>query len=601
MLVRLATPTVLESAAGRPFERPVPRKCGPFTTSAKRWQGSYCMIPAAVAIAAGVRPRSRTTLRAVATAPSTVNRVSSPRSLVSGVRVLSVQQHPGSPSQLDVVRVEDPEFVGMSLQVVVPAGLWQSGDTGLLLAVGSTVPPSVLEKAGYADVLKLAMKQGQLEAPLAVNNVASQGLLVALDSLDRSPNEEEGGSSSSQVHGIPIFQNRVCIRLGFLGGDFSGSSGADQSVEAVLRKALLQAGVVPSGLKPPFLRLSRTDKGVHARMFCLSPPLLKLRANDLRPDGSCPGLRLALNQRLPSSLRVLEVSRLPFNADLSSVCTSREYRYYLPRRMLGGGERPDPQSELVLANLLGQLAVGEQCFLNFTRPELNAGVDQELRRTEEGEKWLQKMCGHKRRRRLAVFPPDSRRDSELPPVPEIARSMTVRQLLQSELLLVRSKKAEGPLKASAEEDEHLFESGPAEWQQAVPVTKATLSSEIGMDPEALLCVRLVGSGFLTQMVRLLVGSACAVAVGNLEPEEFEAALAAEEVVDLTEFMAPPLGLVLHEQHIDKGAAPWLVSESASSAADAWLYSRVLPSLQRAWNASPLRGNWLSQTAVTWAS
>ena len=82
-------------------------------------------------------------------------------------------------------------------------------------------------------------------------------------------------------------------------------------------------------------------------------------------------------------------------------------------------------------------------------------------------------------------------------------------------------------------------------------TREIFGAEVLEDPGSeLVCVRLVGSGFMYNMVRLLVGAACAAGRGELEEGAFEEALAARHHVDLSRAIAPAHGLVLHAQRVD---------------------------------------------------
>ncbi|CAJ1397091.1 unnamed protein product, partial [Effrenium voratum] len=311
-------------------------------------------------------------------------------------------------------------------------------------------------------------------------------------------------------------------------------------------------GVVPPMQKPPFQRLSRTDAGVHARSFRLVAPLLRIQATDLRRDGTCPGLCDALNRRLPEGLRCLEVARLPFLGNLPAACVAREYRYYLPRSLLGpGGGDFDAVVEQRF-NAALNLCVGRWPFLNFTRPENMGALEAELRSVPENESWLRELFGHRRRRRERGFPPENRVAVPALPAPEVAREMTTRELRACELM-------PGSVKA------------------------------FGSDTE-LLVVRLVGEGFLNSMVRLLVGACAAAARGALPLSELRAALAAERVVDLSEFLAPAAGLVLHEQHLDKEKVPWLPFTGAE-AAEEFLREEILVRVERVWQKTRGMGQW----------
>ncbi|CAJ1454073.1 unnamed protein product [Effrenium voratum] len=242
------------------------------------------------------------------------------------VEVLEVIQHPRKP-ELALVEVTDPDFPeGPPLPVAAEAERWKVGDKAALMQVGSQVPKAapvqglLRQLAGAA----LARSRGAMEGPLDLAKLPSVGLLFPVGACE-------------EPQPLEAFQSRVALEVAFAGADFRGSLGSEDSVEAAVRNALLQVGVVPPMQKPPFQRLSRTDAGVHARSFRLVAPLLRIQATDLRRDGTCPGLCDALNRRLPEGLRCLEVARLPFLGNLPAACVAREYRYYLPRSLLGPG------------------------------------------------------------------------------------------------------------------------------------------------------------------------------------------------------------------------------------------------------------------------
>lgn len=474
------------------------------------------------------------------------------RQLLAEVEVLSVALHPSKPRDLVVVQVTDPDFPDAPPLPVVTEPLWCTGDKALLLQVGCRVPKNVARFQGLFRELAgaaLAKNQGAMEGPLKVAGVESMGLLLPWPGSARKREQRE-----KDLERLEAFQSRVAIQLAFCGDDFRGSLGSDASVEVAVRNALLQVGVVPAMQKPPFQRLSRTDAGVHARSFWLVVPLLRVQASDLEADGTCPGLAAALNRRLPESLRILEVVRIPFASDVPVACEAREYRYYLPRSLVGPcrGE-VDLAVESRLAAAL-RCCQGRWPFLNFTRPENYNALEQELRRTQETERWLRELFGHRRRRRERGYPPDNRVATNplLQLVPEEGRELTIRELGECELM---------------------------------PGSITAVDST-----EEFLCIRMVGEGFLNSMVRLVVGSCFAVARGILPISELREALEAKSVVDLSEFVAPAAGLVLHDQHFDAKKVPWLPF-SGTEAADSYLREQILPRVERAWRKTRSPGVW----------
>lgn len=484
--------------------------------------------------------------------------------LVSEVTLVSVWPHP-SVEDLEIAKVGDPDFVGAMLQLVVEAGRWKPGDKGLLLKVGSEIPRKVASFSGsFKELfgLALASKSGALEGPVILAGAASQGMLIPFPEQEEPSRMGFIDQLQHTVRPIEWLQARIVFEIAFRGDGFRGSCGSEQSVEWALRSALLQVGVVPPYQKPAFLRLSRTDAGVHARSFRISAPLIRLKAADIQQDGSCPGLTNVLNRRLPPTLRILQVTRVAFNADLAGACTAREYRYYLPRSLFftAAGEVDFAFEERFAARL--KSCTGERCFFNFTRPEVYAALEEQMKMMSDTDRWFQDFKGFKRSRREKGFPVDTRvaEQTSLKTIPEVAVDMTTRKLCSCELL------------------------------SAVPIGR---SDSLGANTtsEEFLCVRLVGEGFLSSMVRMLVGVCCAAARGVLPMEEFEASLEAKEVVDVAEFLAPAQGLVLHDQHLDQEKLPWFAVDRSASAADAFQSDHIFPMLQQAWQKSPSMGTW----------
>ncbi|CAM9243178.1 unnamed protein product [Chrysoparadoxa australica] len=127
---------------------------------------------------------------------------------------------------------------------------------------------------------------------------------------------------------------------------FSGGMTAEKkpavplrTVESELLEALFKAGCINSGNKGDLKRLgysrsSRTDKGVHAVKTLVCMKLL-VPPGDQTELGSFPSLPALINAQCPPDLRVFSVCRVPKSFDSRNTCSWREYRYYMPKSIIG--------------------------------------------------------------------------------------------------------------------------------------------------------------------------------------------------------------------------------------------------------------------------
>eukprot|EP00439_Symbiodinium_sp_Y106_P026645 s8104_g3.t1 len=74
-------------------------------------------------------------------------------------------------------------------------------------------------------------------------------------------------------------------------------------------------------------------------------------------------------------------------------------------------------------------------------------------------------------------------------------------------------------------------------------------------------------------------------------KRLKAALEAEQVVDLSEFVAPAAGLVLYQQHFDEEKIPWLPLDRSAEEGEAFFRDAILSRVERAWGKTRSLGPW----------
>eukprot|EP00930_Biecheleria_cincta_P069551 TRINITY_DN5727_c2_g1_i1.p1 TRINITY_DN5727_c2_g1~~TRINITY_DN5727_c2_g1_i1.p1 ORF type:complete len:778 (-),score=103.49 TRINITY_DN5727_c2_g1_i1:69-2402(-) len=466
--------------------------------------------------------------------------------MAAQTKVLSIRNCRCRSDAFAVATVADQDFPGEYLEILIEANSWSVGDDGILLPLGTRVSPSAV--SGHWSEKYLSCRGWEVHR-IFIGDEESQGILLQLglgnSSLPSCMPTNMIDILLSTDHPRRV-ERRVVIEFSFDGSDFRGSEVSDcASVGGSVRDALLCLGVIPAGREKSITRskrwqsVSRTDAGVHARSFVLALPSLSLNSQYWRPGPmQCEEFRAALNAALPSSIRAIFMWGAPYSAQLRSVATEREYCYYLPRTILGapaGGSTEEATLSRVLQHFKG-----ESSFANFT----DIGQCSQLERFYKGSKhadFIRRYYDCRRRRRETGYAEGTQVDSTPLKVPAQLRFLTKRTVLAAEL--------------AASPD------------------------------EAFLCLRIVASGFLYNMVRLLVGTACAVACGFLDEQILLRALAAEDIVDLTEFKACAAGLVLHRQHFDLSRAGWLTAPGGDYA-DQFLHDVILPAVKQSWLSIP---------------
>lgn len=273
---------------------------------------------------------------------------------------------------------------------------------------------------------------------------------------------------------------------------------------------------------------------------------LNLPGAELLQDRSCPALVESLNKELPAELRVFQAAWIPPGADLVGTCLSREYHYVLPRTTLG----PEPAQTVERLRDLLPTIIGTHCFANFTALARHNMLKWRLKHIQAGQLWVEHANAHRQQRRLKRYPVGTNVAVQALEIPAELRSLMERELLVADL-------------AGSEDDDFI-------------------------------CIRLVGTGFLYNMVRLVVGTLSAVARGTLAEEVLREALAGKRCVDLSECLAPAHGLLLYAQYTDSARAPWLPTTGGASASR-FLRQTIHPEVRRAWHA------WLHTASTRGAS
>jgi len=359
---------------------------------------------------------------------------------------------------------------------------------------------------------------------------------------DDPPNEPSALEACLGIQASSAVERRVILDLAFVWSDFHGSAvNKKANVCGAVCDAIVSVGAAPPSRRKPLCKstrwqaISRTDKGVHARSFCLATPV-SLAFDDWNPGRDCVQLAAAINAQLPGTVRVLRATGIPCSLNLKSLVRSREYRYYLPRSALSSSGN---EGIAALARVL-RLFEGTRSFVNFT----NIFVANQLKgRRNKHTDFMRRRFNWLKKRREKGFPQGSQ-------VPDIPMEIPMDFHRQSQRTL----------------------------QRAELLTEDNSS-------DGLLCVRLVASGFMYHMACLIVGAACAVAAGHLDERILQLALAGEEAVDISEFKATPQGLVLFSQSLDLGTISWL-SAPGGVESDAFWTECILPEVRRAWSTEP---------------
>lgn len=486
-------------------------------------------------LVASCRDRSFTNSRASGVRHSTLwclssLRIACPKTQIMILTPLVTKQA----NNFAVAVVADPDFSGETLTIVVEGDGWREGQQCFLVPLDARLHPDLALGQWFRPFLE---QNNWVVRPMFVKGQTSQGLLLPLTS---SAADISGGLIQPiAFEWMPRLERRFVLELGFVGSRFRGSQVGPKSVLGLVEDALGRIKMVPSSRRKALHHsknwesASRTDTGVHARCFCLALPALKVSSEQWTPSKSCSSIVAALNSELPASVRIFGAICAPFATKLKHIVSAREYRYYLPP---AASINPEAQSRL---QVLLKKYVGVHPFVNFT----DVGNARQLDRFCKNPKnlgFIERLYHDRNVRRDAGFPQKGRLPTEPLQVPTQLAQMTTREILDVEF---------------------------------IPSNEQTLA-----------CVRIVGTGFLYNMIRLLVGSACAVVQGLLDETSLSMAILGEQIVDLTEFKAAPQGLVLYRQSMDAERAPWLTLEQELM--DSFFCDSILPAIREAWRTDP---------------
>jgi len=377
-------------------------------------------------------------------------------------------------------------------------------------------------------------------------------------------------------------KRKMALVVGYVGHKYRGlqinyeveEKSEKKSVEEVLRKALVRAKCVTPlnserlEYKIGWSRSSRTDAGVHAVRLVISCKLLVVE-DELDIDGHCSALVAEVNQELPADIRCFSATKVANSFDAKKACSWREYEYLLPSDLaLRQGEDSPGATELAKRlECIMRKFEGCHSFHNFTRlkaadllwrdPEGKAGNGKEGRGKEAKGKGKGGKGKGKKRKADEAFDDPQDEDMEdggpeglsedepdiepaAKPVTEVLADKDVAGAVAVELApeFVTPRWVEVCAKDP--------ESGT--WRERSPQVMKHTRSTIFMcvvEPTregALLRVRLRGKFFLYNQIRMLVGTAAAIASGNL-PEEF-LDLALKLQIEFHMPLAPPTGLLL---------------------------------------------------------
>jgi len=465
--------------------------------------------------------------------------------LASWVVVADVRPHEGSKGRFELASLPEPGFAGQPrpmMEIVVRAGEFTAGDKALLLSPGAQVPPELANQSGWEGLLERSDFEVR---PFHFGPVRSHGLLLT---VEQAGLEGAHVQDPAAVLGIDTSKasRRFLLELGFLGEHFHGSRNTgneEQSPTVIgeLMRATKRLGLPVGGQSAAgpaaWSALSCVDRGVQARSFWVATPLLRVPRAEVPLGRHSRGLALRLMRELPASVHIHRAVAMPFACDFhhSRSAASREYRYYLPLELLGGMDDARQRLQAALRRF-----VGDQCFASFTELK-KLGLKEEIKQSASLQEWAAELSKWRRLRREAGYRPGTS-ISGITVHPTVAAA-TQRTVLKAGLV-------EAPAAAGE-----------------------------------LLCIRVVGRGFLYNMVRYMVGAAVAVAQGVLQEEALDEALQGKVCADLSEYLAPACGLVLHCQSLRR--LPWLTHSTSSralesAAADSFLERDILPAIHDAW-------------------
>lgn len=397
-------------------------------------------------------------------------------------------------------------------------------------------------------------------------------------------------------------KRKLVLVLGYLGFRYRGlminyeieEAAQVKSVEYYLRQGLVRAGMVSAlnaerlEQKIGWTRSSRTDAGVSAVRLIISGRFL-VHEDEFDTEDHNPGAVADLNRELPEDIRCFSAVRVPRSFDAKRSCSWREYEYLLPVAMcVPRGPAREGAEDAALAAVQRVMSRFEGChsFHNFSRlkasdlawrgaaePGDEGGGDAEDAGAGQGRgkggKGKSKGKGKAKGGKGGKGKGKAGRASRAPAETDGADGARAEApaAVEDPVVALEETKLQSPPTSAADAmgaadapsgadrkplpeppwlDICARDAASGAWRERPPevlkhtqttmwmcVVEKTLNS-------GFLRVRLRGQFFLYNQIRLMVGTAAAIARGTLPEELLELAL--QLPVEMHMPLAPPTGL-----------------------------------------------------------
>lgn len=334
-------------------------------------------------------------------------------------------------------------------------------------------------------------------------------------SLHRTVPTEETNTDHEETSKRRLAKRRAAFFVGYAGSKYRGSQinrerAKGCTVEEILEEAIYKAGFIVENNYQDFGKLrwsrcSRTDKGVHAACNVVS---LKIVVEPDAFDVDEEGIEIAerVNRHLPNDIHVSSVKRVSKSFRAREWCKSRTYQYYVPGKILGiDSENPQKERLEKLQEVL-DLYVGNRPFHNFT--VMKNYVQKPSIEKEEGSGPVETM----------VFAGEE-------------NNSTAGER--------RSKRAWGSLKWQLEVDPR-DKVGSSHYRK---ITEFVVKEPLRTEAEKYVVpLQVTGVSFMYNQIRIMVGTAIAIAMGAIPIDALPAFFAQPARTRLP--IAPPHMLVL---------------------------------------------------------
>lgn len=331
----------------------------------------------------------------------------------------------------------------------------------------------------------------------------------------RTVQGEPATTSKEETPKRRLAKRRAALFVGYAGSKYRGSQinrerAKGCTVEEVLEDAIYRAGFIAENNYQDFGKLrwsrcSRTDKGVHAACNVVS---LKLVVEPDAFEKDPEGIEIAerVNQHLPNDLNVSSVKRVSKSFRAREWCKSRTYEYYVPGKVLGIEDGNPQQERLEKLQEALESYIGNRPFHNFTVMK------------------------------NYVKKPSTKGDEDSGPVETMVFGEEERKVAAGE---GRTKRAWGSLKWQLEVNPK-DKVGSSHYRKITDfVVKEPLKMEAG---NYLVPLQVTGLSFMYNQIRIMVGTAVAVAMGAIPVDALPAFFAQPARIRLP--IAPPQTLVL---------------------------------------------------------